>query len=94
MLPISKLIYTSNKYNNFDITTKLDSKVIQKDNTSNLIFSVAKSISYISRYITLNKGDLILMGTPSPKIQISKKNKINVNVNKKYNLELNFDLIK
>ncbi|WP_395695851.1 fumarylacetoacetate hydrolase family protein [Nocardioides sp.] len=36
----------------------------QESNTRHLIFDVPRLISYISRYFTLNTGDLILTGTP------------------------------
>lgn len=36
------------------------------DNTKNMKFSIAESIAFISRYTTLNEGDLILTGTPTP----------------------------
>lgn len=36
----------------------------QNSNTSDMIFSVAKCISYISQYMTLKPGDVISTGTP------------------------------
>ena len=36
----------------------------QNSNTSDMIFSVAESISYISQYMTLKPGDVISTGTP------------------------------
>ncbi|MDR0971407.1 MAG: fumarylacetoacetate hydrolase family protein [Bacteroidales bacterium] len=39
--------------------------IVQKTNTSDMIFSVDYLISYISKYITLKTGDLIFTGTPS-----------------------------
>ncbi|MBL8550566.1 MAG: fumarylacetoacetate hydrolase family protein [Hyphomonadaceae bacterium] len=38
---------------------------LQDGNTRDLIFAVPWLVSYISRYMTLNPGDLILTGTPS-----------------------------
>jgi acylpyruvate hydrolase len=37
----------------------------QRDLTGNMHFKIGEIISYISRYITLNQGDLLLTGTPS-----------------------------
>ncbi|MDA8336721.1 MAG: fumarylacetoacetate hydrolase family protein [Peptococcaceae bacterium] len=37
----------------------------QDSNTADMIFSCAELISYISRYIPLRPGDVILTGTPS-----------------------------
>jgi len=39
-------------------------KVVQQSRASEMIFSVSKIISYVSRYITLKAGDLIFTGTP------------------------------
>ena len=36
----------------------------QDSNTSDMVFSVAEIISYTSRYMTLDPGDLIITGTP------------------------------
>jgi len=38
---------------------------VQEGNTSNMIFSFDKIISYVSGYMTLKTGDLIFTGTPS-----------------------------
>ncbi len=46
------------------ITTRLNDQVVQDCSTAEMIFSVAEIISYASRYLTLEPGDLILTGTP------------------------------
>ncbi len=38
---------------------------VQKGNTKNMIFSINQIISYVSKFITLKKGDIIFTGTPS-----------------------------
>lgn len=48
-----------------DIQTRLNGKVMQSDNTSNMIFPVAETIADLTQGITLEPGDLIVMGTPS-----------------------------
>ncbi|WP_245552429.1 fumarylacetoacetate hydrolase family protein [Nocardia aobensis] len=47
------------------ITCSVDHDVMQKSATSELVFSVAQIISYISTFITLAPGDLIATGTPA-----------------------------
>ncbi|MBJ04721.1 MAG: 2-hydroxyhepta-2,4-diene-1,7-dioate isomerase [Flavobacteriales bacterium] len=47
---------------NFELTVNNDIK--QSGNTKNMIFSFNHIISYVSKYITLKKGDLIFTGTP------------------------------
>jgi 2-keto-4-pentenoate hydratase/2-oxohepta-3-ene-1,7-dioic acid hydratase in catechol pathway len=47
------------------ITARLNGEVMQDDRTSSMIFDVAYLISYISRFLSLEAGDVILTGTPS-----------------------------
>lgn len=47
------------------IWTKLNGKTVQDGNTSDMIFSVRKTIAFLSRGTTLMPGDLIFTGTPS-----------------------------
>ena len=46
------------------IECRLDGVVMQSSNTSNLIFDVAKTIHLLSTFMTLEAGDLLVMGTP------------------------------
>ena len=43
---------------------KKNGSTVQEGLSSNMIFSFEKIISYVSRYITLRKGDFIFTGTP------------------------------
>ncbi|KAI0596659.1 fumarylacetoacetate hydrolase [Biscogniauxia sp. FL1348] len=47
------------------ISTRLNGKTVQESNTSDMIFNVRKTISFLSRGHTLLPGDLIFTGTPS-----------------------------
>ncbi|WP_420130904.1 fumarylacetoacetate hydrolase family protein [Rhodopseudomonas sp.] len=47
------------------IEARVNGETRQSNNTKNMIFSVADSIAYISRGITLEPGDVIAMGTCS-----------------------------
>lgn len=42
----------------------LNGELRQESHTSRMVFSVAEIVSYISRFMTLDPGDLILTGTP------------------------------
>lgn len=44
---------------------KVNGKTYQDGNTSNLIFSVAHVVSYVSQFMTLLPGDVISTGTPA-----------------------------
>jgi 2-keto-4-pentenoate hydratase/2-oxohepta-3-ene-1,7-dioic acid hydratase in catechol pathway len=48
-----------------DIECVLNGETMQKSNTSDMIFSVARIIAYLSESTTLLPGTLILTGTPS-----------------------------
>jgi len=50
---------------NLDIECVLNGETMQKSNTSDMIFSVAQIISYLSESATLLPGTIILTGTPS-----------------------------
>jgi 2-keto-4-pentenoate hydratase/2-oxohepta-3-ene-1,7-dioic acid hydratase in catechol pathway len=47
------------------LTTRLNGQVKQDSSTADLIFGVARLVSFISRVMTLEPGDLISTGTPS-----------------------------
>lgn len=44
---------------------KLNDKVMQDGNTSNLIFNIPFLVSYVSQFMTLLPGDIISTGTPA-----------------------------
>ena len=47
------------------VQTRLNGKVVQDSRTSNMIFPVIDILVYVSRYVTLEPGDVVLTGTPS-----------------------------
>ncbi len=49
---------------NLNLKTIVNGEVRQNSNTSDMIFTVAEIVSYISQHMTLEPGDLILTGTP------------------------------
>lgn len=49
---------------NLRIATYVNGRVRQESNTSDMIFSCARIISYFSRHFTLVPGDIIFTGTP------------------------------
>jgi acylpyruvate hydrolase len=46
------------------IECRLNGQVMQSSNTSNLIFDVAKTVHLLSTFMTLEAGDVLVMGTP------------------------------
>lgn len=49
---------------NLSAKSWLNGELRQNSSTSDMIFTVAEIISYVSQYVTLKPGDLILTGTP------------------------------
>jgi len=49
---------------NLDLELKIKGAIKQKENTNQMIYSVERIISFISEIMTLERGDLILTGTP------------------------------
>ncbi len=50
--------------NNIPFELKINGATVQSGVSSMMIFSIEKIISYVSKYITLRKGDFIFTGTP------------------------------
>ncbi|MCL4674683.1 MAG: fumarylacetoacetate hydrolase family protein [Pararhodobacter sp.] len=46
------------------ISTRLNGRVLQDSNTSDMIFPVARTIAIVSEIMTLEPGDMIAFGTP------------------------------
>jgi 2-keto-4-pentenoate hydratase/2-oxohepta-3-ene-1,7-dioic acid hydratase in catechol pathway len=47
------------------LRTRIGDEVVQSANTREMIFPVARLISFISEFVTLEPGDVIATGTPS-----------------------------
>jgi acylpyruvate hydrolase len=47
------------------IQSRLNGKVMQNANTSDMIFPVAETVALLSECLTLEPGDLLVMGTPA-----------------------------
>lgn len=50
---------------NLSIVTKVNDELRQNGNTSSMLFKIDELIAEISRYLTLEPGDVILTGTPA-----------------------------
>lgn len=65
--PVSYL-FPKEKYesiNNLPFFLEINGVKVQEGNTADMIFSIEKLISFVSKYITLRKGDLLFTGTPA-----------------------------
>ena len=48
-----------------EMALQVNGKLVQQSNTSDMIFSVAQIVSYLSQFMTLLPGDVIITGTPA-----------------------------
>ena len=62
--PVGPAIATGLDYKDLLIETRLNGTVQQSESTKFLIHNVDEMVSFTSRYITLEPGDLIFCGTP------------------------------
>jgi len=51
--------------NNVNLWLKVNGKIMQQGNTSNLIFKIPHLVSYASQFMSLLPGDIISTGTPA-----------------------------
>jgi len=66
--PIGPIIIPKEKIadpQDLDIRSYVNGQLRQNSNTSEMIFGVKELLSYLSKFITLEKGDLIATGTPA-----------------------------
>ncbi len=49
---------------NIHLTTKLNNRVMQDGNTSEMLWKTAETLSELSKGTTLERGSLVSMGTP------------------------------
>lgn len=66
--PIGPFVATKDEIedvHNLRLWLKVNGKLMQNGNTSNLIFNVPQMVSYISQFMTLLPGDVITTGTPA-----------------------------
>ncbi len=54
-----------NDINNLNLTTEINGKKMQSGNTKNMIFNTNFILSYLSKFMSLQPGDLVTTGTPA-----------------------------
>jgi 2-keto-4-pentenoate hydratase/2-oxohepta-3-ene-1,7-dioic acid hydratase in catechol pathway len=62
--PIGPALVRGADYNNLTLIGRHNGKVVQESTTNLLIFSIDTIVSYVSRYVTLEPGDVVFTGTP------------------------------
>jgi 2-keto-4-pentenoate hydratase/2-oxohepta-3-ene-1,7-dioic acid hydratase in catechol pathway len=62
--PLGPAIVRGLDFGKLDLQTRVNGQVVQKSNTSDLLFDCHSIVSFISQYVTLTPGDVIYTGTP------------------------------
>ena len=62
--PVGPVMVSGLDYNDLMLQTRVNGEVKQAQRTKDLIFGPAQIVSYVSRYVTLEAGDMIFSGTP------------------------------
>jgi 2-keto-4-pentenoate hydratase/2-oxohepta-3-ene-1,7-dioic acid hydratase in catechol pathway len=91
-MPIGPYLVTADEVGDpqaLNLKCWLNGELRQNSNTSDMIFSVAEIVSYASRYMTLEPGDIISTGTPegvilgmTPKVWMRAGDSVTVEVEK------------
>ncbi|HFC05087.1 MAG TPA: FAA hydrolase family protein, partial [Rhizobiales bacterium] len=80
MAPLGPWIVPGLSYDRLGLVTRLNGKVVQKSSTRRMIFSVAEIVSILSRYMTLEPGDVIYTGTPGKTRAMKPGDKIEISL--------------
>lgn len=62
--PLGPWLVRGIDYGKLLLQTRLNGEVVQKQYTSDLLFDAPTMVSYISKYVTLEAGDIVYTGTP------------------------------
>ena len=78
--PLGPAIVTGIDFSNLLLTTRLNGETVQRQFTSDLLFPAPEIVSYISRWVTLEPGDMIYTGTPGSTKKMNPGNMVEVEI--------------
>ena len=78
--PIGPHLVRGIGWENLKIRTWINDKLRQSGNTADMIFGVPKIISFISEFMTLQPGDVILTGSPAGTSAMKSGDKIKIEI--------------
>jgi acylpyruvate hydrolase len=80
---------------NLELTLNINGNVRQQDNTGNMYFKIGDQLEFITKYVTLNPGDLILTGTPAGINSIDVGDKLHATLKQgdKMLMEMKYDVL-
>lgn len=78
--PCGPLIVSGLNYDDLQLTTRVNGRVVQSERTSAMAQSVAALVSHASHYVTLEPGDLIYTGTPGQTVALKPGDVVEVEI--------------
>ncbi len=78
--PIGPAISTGIDFSDLKLQTILNGKVVQSQSTADLIFPLPAIVAYVSKWVTLNPGDIIYTGTPGKTSKLAPGDVIEVEI--------------
>lgn len=78
--PLGPMLVRGAAYDKALLQTRLNGEVVQKQLTSDLLFDCPTIVSYISKYVTLEVGDVIYTGTPGATRRMSPGDSVEVEI--------------
>ena len=63
--PVGPIVTDEVNPDKLRLRTRLNGKIVQESSTSKMIMSVAELVAFISEYMTLLPGDVVVTGTPA-----------------------------
>ncbi|WP_035958916.1 fumarylacetoacetate hydrolase family protein [Bryobacter aggregatus] len=78
--PLGPMLVRGSDYQKALLQTRLNGEVVQKQLTSDLLFDCPTIVSFISKYVTLEAGDVIFTGTPGATRKMSPGDTVEVEI--------------
>ncbi len=78
--PLGPAIVTGLDYRKFHLQTRVNGEVKQSQSLSDLIFDIPTIVSFISKYVGLEPGDIIYTGTPGTTSALKPGDKVEVEI--------------
>ena len=78
--PCGPWIVSGLRYDDLQLTVRVNGQIRQQQRTSDLIFDVAHIVSFISHHMTLQPGDLIFTGTPGTTTPLQRGDVVEVEI--------------
>ncbi len=80
--PLGSAIAAGVDYSDLLLETRINSETVEKQSTSDLLFDCPAIVSYVSRWVTLQPGDVIYTGTPGSTRKMNRGDIVEVEIEK------------